>query len=78
VSCPACGQSGSLKALNFDDEGNRVAEPVQYGAFLKTQFVGGRAGIRWSSAPMPEHMLRGLLVQLETAAAQVRELLALH
>lgn len=76
VSCPCCGQSAKLAALNFTEDGARVPDPVQYGAFLKTQHVGGRAGIRWASQPMPRHMLQGLLVQLEQATSYVRSQLA--
>ena len=76
ASCPVCGQTVKLVRLNFDENGNRVDEPVQYGTFLKLQQVGGRAGIRWTTLPMPEHMLRGLLVQLEGAVAYVRSQLS--
>ena len=72
ASCPVCGQTAKLAQLNFDENGNRVAEPAQYGTFLKIQQVGGNPGMRWTTLPLPIGMLRGLLVQLEGAIAFVR------
>ena len=72
ASCPCCGQSAPFANFNLDAQGQRVGEPVQYGTFLKIQTFGGRAGIRWTTYPMPEHMLRGLLAQLEQAIAHVK------
>lgn len=56
-----------LKAMNFDEDGNRVSEPVQYGTMVKVRYAGGDRGIHWDKAPMPLHMLVGLRQQLEDA-----------
>lgn len=72
VSCPCCGMTVPPKALNFDEHGNRVEDPMVYGAFLKRRFAGGNKGIHWQSCPLPGFMLVGLEAQLETALAQVR------
>ena len=72
ASCPVCGHTVKLALLNFDEQGNRVAEPMQYGTYVKTKHINGPSSIRWITQPMPEHMLRGLLAQLEVALEYVR------
>jgi hypothetical protein len=72
VSCPACGASRLLKALNLDSEGKRVADPVVYGTVVKVCTApGGYGTLRWDSYPMPEHVLRGVRAQLLQALAYV-------
>jgi hypothetical protein len=67
-----------LPSLNFDEDGDRVANPRRYGTFLKVRsFAGPRHFIQWSQADMPEHMLRGLLLQLDQARAHVVSALGL-
>jgi hypothetical protein len=61
-----------LAALNFDENGNRVADPRQYGAFIKVRgFTVPRHFVKWSQSDMPEHMLRGMLAQLDQAREHV-------
>jgi len=66
----------SPKAMNLDEDGNRVSDPVIYGSFLKTRFAGGKAGIHWTSEPSPEHILRAIEEQLRIALDCVRRQLA--
>ena len=72
ASCPCCGQTVRLHALNFDERGERVPEPVAYGTFLKTRAQNPINGLmEWSMQPLPPHMLVGLKAQLEAALAYV-------
>lgn len=71
ASCPCCGMTVPLRALNFEEDGTRVAEPVVYGTFLKIRHAGGYKKLRWESAALPESMLHGLREQLVTALAVV-------
>jgi hypothetical protein len=73
ASCPCCGMTVPLAAMNFDEQGKRVLEPVQYATLVKLKdFAPISHKIQWSAAPMPAYMLVGLAVQLETALAHVR------
>ena len=61
-----------IAALNFGQDGSRIAEPVAYGTFLKTRAQNPRTGLmQWSTQPLPLHMLLGLKAQLEAALAHV-------
>lgn len=71
VSCPCCGMSVPPAALNFDEHGNRVAEPKLYDTLVKLRTAGGYKKIRWTTDRMPGYMLRGLRVQLQRALEYV-------
>lgn len=72
ASCPCCGMTVPLRALNFEEDGTRVAAPAVYGTFLKTRYSGGGyKGLRWEAVVLPKMMLCGLRAQLVTALAVV-------
>jgi hypothetical protein len=72
ASCPCCGQTVRLQALNIDQGGRRVFEPVVYGTFLKTRAQNPVTGLmQWTMQPLPPYLLLGLKAQLEAALAYV-------
>jgi len=78
VSCPVCGTTVHLYALNLDAEGNRVEDPHQrrYGLFYKTRTIGGRGHLVWTTQDMPVQMARAVRAQLLAGLATVDAYLA--
>jgi hypothetical protein len=61
-----------FRALNFDADGNRVPNPVQYGTFVKRRGQEPGTGyVKWSSETMPTSMLVGLRDQLRAALVHI-------
>ena len=59
----------------MDADGNRVAEPVRYGVFVKVRRCLGDRNIQWTKFESPIHVKRAVQAQLEQALRDVRVLI---